>query len=177
MGKMEKSPVHNVSYLFLKKYWQKGLLRLKPGPYFNISQPSPKKLTPSFSCGSYRGVPCRDAALARGEWEGEKASSVQHPVSILNAVIRSTRSRRRCKEWKPRLCNPSSRGRWKMPDTNLVAYLWFHFKWFLSTTRFGKQAGIPCLRSARTHASYNGMKANFKRSWQRRIIMKINLLD
>ncbi len=48
--------------------------------------------------------------------------------------------------------------------------------WLISGMRFGEQAGIPYSRCGRTNASYKGMKANFKRSWKERLIMKINRL-
>ncbi len=63
-----------------------------------------------------------------------------------------------------------------MPVTNLVASLGIRSKWLIPDTRFGKQAGIPCSRCGRTKASYNGMKADFERSWKKCLIMKIKRL-
>ncbi len=46
----------------------------------------------------------------------------------------------------------------------------------MSTTRFGEKTGIHYSRCERTKAPYNGMKADFERSWKERLTMKINRL-
>ncbi len=60
-----------------------------------------------------------------------------------------------------------------MSVTNLVVNLRIRSKWLISSTRFGEQTVIPYLRCGRTKAPYNGMKADFERSWKERLVMKI----
>ncbi len=81
----------------------------------------------------------------------------KRPLNILKAVMRSSRSRRRCKEWRPVAAIPLRRGGWRMPVTNLGANLWIRSRWLMSATRFGEQAGIPYSRCGRTKAPYKGM--------------------
>ncbi len=63
-----------------------------------------------------------------------------------------------------------------MPVTNLVPNLWIRSKWLMSATSFGEQADIPYSMCGRTKAPYKGMKADFWRPWEQRLIMKINRL-
>ncbi len=63
-----------------------------------------------------------------------------------------------------------------MPVINFVANLRIRYKWLISTTKFGKQAGMPYYRCGRTKAPFNWMKVDFDLSFEKRSSMKINNL-
>ncbi len=64
-----------------------------------------------------------------------------------------------------------------MPVTNPVANIWFLSRWFISATRFGKQADMPYSRCRCPKSPCKEMKADLGRPWEERLIMKINRLD
>ncbi len=46
----------------------------------------------------------------------------------------------------------------------------------MSATRRGEQAGMPYLRRGRINAPYNGTEADFERSWQLQVNIKVSRL-
>ncbi len=85
------------------KRWQKELQRRKLGAYSNISQPSPNMLTP---WSTLRGCPLRTRRA--GGRKSKFGWISNRPLNTLKAAMRSSRSRRRCKEWRPSRCSLSS---------------------------------------------------------------------
>ncbi len=131
--------------------------------------PRQKIPTLSFDGGSHLGVPWRGARLGHVEQEEGKIkfwSVSKRPLNILQPVIRSTRNRHVCKEWSPGHCSLSSLGRWRMPVTNFVAFLWIRSRWLRSATRFGEQAGIPYPRCGRAWKPISGDLGRSALSWR-----------
>ncbi len=103
-----------------------------------------------------KGCPLRPRRV--GGRKNKFGSVFKRPLNILKAIMRSSRSRRRCKKWRPSRCSLSLYGRWRMPGTNRVAYLWIRSRWLISATRFGEKADIPYSRCGRTKARIKGWK-------------------
>ncbi len=99
MGRMGKISIQRLPNLFLK-ILAGGAVTTEAGSLLHYFTTLNEKAILSFGDGSYFGAPSKATSSGR-ERKDKFVSKPKGPVNILNAVIRSARSRHRCKKEGP----------------------------------------------------------------------------